>query len=223
MNCCRCIEASDDPPVYCSVNARMGREAEYPEERPSRESKRVLVIGGGPAGMEAARIAALRGHRVTLCEKNPRLGGAMLLSSITNPRIGPVLKHKIREIQGLPIDVKVNVTVTPELIGDVKPDVVVVAVGAKAVTLDVPGGKRELVLGRGETESIFSGHPLPKGALLQRFLSYPGALLLRLFYDPALLRWALRFGFPFGKRVIILGGNLQVSNSERPLRSGARR
>ncbi len=207
MNCCRCIEASDSPPVYCSVNARVGREADYPYESRADRIKRVLVIGGGPAGMEAARIAALRGHQVTLCERNPRLGGALLLSSITNPRMGRVLKHKVREIKQLPIDVQLNVTASPQVIERFQPDVVILALGAKATPLDVPCSRTELVIGRAEAEGLFSGHPTLKGTIWKIFLARSGAVLIRYFYEPSLLRWALRFGFPFGKRVVILGGS----------------
>jgi 2,4-dienoyl-CoA reductase (NADPH2) len=206
MNCCRCIEASDKPPVYCSVNARMGREADYPQETPAKERKRVLVIGGGPAGMEAARIAALRGHKVTLCEKKPRLGGAMLLSSITNPRMGAVLRHKVREIRQLPIEVVLNTTVTADVVARSDPQVVVLALGAKATTLEAPCTAAQALLGRAEAEEFFSGRSILKDGFLRKTLGFSGALLLRYFYDPALLRWALRFGFPFGKRVVILGG-----------------
>jgi len=102
MNCCRCIEDSDAPPVYCSVNARLSREWEYPAETPAAESKRVLVVGGGPAGIEAARIAALRGHRVTLCERGPRLGGILILAAITNKRIGNVVRYLDGQMRKLP-------------------------------------------------------------------------------------------------------------------------
>jgi 2,4-dienoyl-CoA reductase (NADPH2) len=81
INCCRCISGVDNTPVYCSVNARMGREAEYPREKPAARSKKVLVAGAGPGGMEAARVAALRGHQVTLYEKGSRLGGQLTLAS----------------------------------------------------------------------------------------------------------------------------------------------
>lgn len=207
INCCRCISAVDSPPVYCSVNARMGREADYPHEKPAAKSKRVLVVGGGPAGMEAARIAALRGHKVTLCEQSPRLGGAMLLASITNRRIKPVLEYMKREIKKLPIEVKLNSRVTPDLIRKMKPDIVVLALGGAPAPLNVPGSDCKIVLDRGDVQSIFSGHPVKRGGFFRRFVSYPAALLVKFFYEPSVLGWLLRFGFPFGKRVIVVGGN----------------
>jgi 2,4-dienoyl-CoA reductase (NADPH2) len=206
MNCCRCMAASDNPPVHCTVNGRMGREWKYPEERPAKVNKRVLVVGGGPGGMEAARVATLRGHRVTLCEKKPRLGGAMLLSSITNPRIGPVLKYMTREVKKLSIDVRLNTEVTPELVREVNPDVLVVAQGGRAAPLDVPGIEKDIVLGRSDAESLLAGRLPQKGGFVRRLLSLGAALFVRFFYHPRLLRRLLRFPFPFKKRVAILGG-----------------
>jgi len=206
MNCCRCMAASDDPPVHCTVNARMGRESEFPEERPAPAKKRVLVAGGGPAGMEAARIACLRGHQVTLCELKPRLGGAMLLSSITNPRIGPVLRYLTREIGRLPIALRLGTRVTPELVERIRPDVLVVAQGGRAAPLEVPGCDKDLVLTRGDAEAILGGKAPAKGGLLRRVLLSAAALFIRFFYEPRLLRRLLRLPFPFRKRVAILGG-----------------
>ncbi len=207
MNCCRCLEDSDNPPVYCSVNARMGREAEYPFERLSPVNKKVLVVGGGPGGMEAARIASLRGHRVTLCEQSPRLGGALLLASITNWRLGPVLRWMTREIKRLPIEVKLGTTVTPEMIEKMNPDVVVVAAGGAAPPLGVPGADSEILLDRRDVQAVFGGGSVPKGGISRRVISFFAGLFIRFFYDPDLLRWLLRFDFPFKKRVAILGGN----------------
>jgi 2,4-dienoyl-CoA reductase (NADPH2) len=206
MNCCRCMWASDNPPVHCTVNGRMGREWKYPEERPAKVNKRVLVVGGGPAGMEAARVATLRGHRVTLCEQKPRLGGAMLLSSITNPRIGPVLKYMTREVKQLSIDVRLNTEVTPELVREMNPDVLVVAQGGRAAPLEVPGMDKDIVMSRADAESILGGRFSAKGGLLRRLLSFGAALFVRFLYHPRLLRRLLRFPFPFRKRVAILGG-----------------
>ncbi len=206
MNCCRCMAASDNPPVHCTVNGRMGREWKYPEERPAKDNKRVLVVGGGPAGMEAARIATLRGHRVTLCEQKPKLGGAMLLSSITNPRIGPVLKYMTREVKKLSVDVRLNTEVTADLVREMNPDVLVVAQGGRAVPMEVPGSDKDIVLSRSDAESILGGRMPKKGGLLRRLLSLGAALFVRFFYNPSLLRKLLRFPFPFRKRVAILGG-----------------
>ena len=207
INCCRCISGVDNVPVYCSVNARMGREAEYPREKPAAKSKRVLVAGAGPGGMEAARIASLRGHKVMLCEQSPRLGGAMLLASITNRRIKPMLDFMNREIGKLPIEVRLNTRVTPELVAQMKPDAVVLALGGAPSKLEVPGGNSDILLDRGDVQALFSGHAMKKGSLSTKTLSYLAALFIKYFYNPSVIRWLLRFNFPFGKRVVVVGGN----------------
>jgi len=207
MNCCRCISGVDSPPVHCSVNARMGREAEFPSENQVAKGKHVLVVGGGPGGMEAARIASLRGHKVTLCEQGPRLGGALLLASITNRRIKPVLDYMTREVGKLPIEVRMKTRATPSLIQKLKPDVVVLAAGGAPASLDFPGGNSDIVLDRGDVQAVFGGHPIKKGSTTKRLVSFLAALFVRHFYDPNLIRWLLRSGFPFGKRVVVIGGN----------------
>jgi len=139
MNCCRCIESPDNPPVYCSVNARMGREHEYPADAPIAEPRRVLIAGGGPAGMESARVAALRGHEVVLCERSSRLGGALLAASMLNNRIGRVIKHLEKQLQQLHVDVRLNTGVTPALVDEIKPDVLILATGGAAPSPEIPG------------------------------------------------------------------------------------
>ena len=207
MNCCRCIEDSDAPPVYCSVNARLSREWEYPAETAAAERKSVLVVGGGPAGMEAARIAVLRGHAVTLCERGPRLGGSLILAAITNSRIGNVLKHLDRQTRKLPIELRLNTEVTPVLLDEIKPDVVVLAAGGMVPALEVPGSSGANVLDHRDMKEVLAGHAIRRGGFGQRLLSRLGGLFVRFFYEPSLVRWMLRFGFPFGKRVAIIGGS----------------
>jgi 2,4-dienoyl-CoA reductase (NADPH2) len=131
----------------------------------------------------------------------------MLLSSITNPRIGPVLKYMTREVKKLSIDVRLNTEVTPELIRQENPDVLVVAQGGKAAPMDVPGIEKDIVLSRSDAESILGGGLPTRGGLLRRFLALGAALFVRFFYNPKLLRKLLRFPFPFRKRVAILGGS----------------
>jgi 2,4-dienoyl-CoA reductase (NADPH2) len=207
MNCCRCMEKSDDPPVYCTVNARVGREKDFPYEKPAEIKKRVLVVGGGPSGMEAARIASDRGHSVTIIEQNTRLGGALLIASVTNPRLGNVLKWFTREIASRPIDVKLNKTVTPQIIKEINPDAVVLAVGGAPPPLNVPGANKDILLGRGDINAMMGGHGLKKGGLIYRIKSYFGAKFIKYYYNPDTLRKLMKGNFPFKKNVLVIGGN----------------
>ncbi len=206
MNCCRCIEASDAPPIYCSVNGRLGREHEYPHEEPVKKGKRVMVIGGGPAGMEAARIATYRGHQVTICDRGPRLGGSLILAAVTNRRIGNVVKYFNTQIKNLPIEIRLNTEVTPDLINEIKPDVIVLAIGGAAPILEVPGGDGSNVLDHRDMKELLAGHPVKKGGLGQKLMSQLGALFMRYAYEPSRIRGLLKFNFPFKKRVAIVGG-----------------
>jgi 2,4-dienoyl-CoA reductase (NADPH2) len=206
MNCCRCIEASDAPPVYCSVNARLGREWEYPTETISKTSKRVLIIGGGPAGIEAARVAALKGHKVTLCDQGPRLGGTLVLASVTNRRIGNVVKYLNRQARKLPIDLRLNTKMTSSFVDKIKPDVLVLALGGSAPDLDMTVSKAADVLDHHDVKDIFNGHAIAKGGFGQRLLSRFAALFVRYFYEPSVIRWLLKFNYPFKGWVAIIGG-----------------
>ena len=157
--------------------------------------------------MEAARIASLRGHKVILCDQNPRLGGALLLASITNRRMKPALDYMKREIGKLPIEVRLNTRVTPALARELKPDAIVLAAGGAPSPLEVPGSRNDIVLDRGDVQAVFSGHAMKKGGLAKKAVSYVAALFVKYFYDPSAIRWLLRFNFPFGKRVVVVGGN----------------
>jgi len=80
LACLQCMHGRPEP-VPCVVNASLGREREY-AVKPAEKKKRVLVVGGGPAGMEAARVAALRGHEVILYEREPKLGGLLPMAAV---------------------------------------------------------------------------------------------------------------------------------------------
>jgi NADPH-dependent 2,4-dienoyl-CoA reductase/sulfur reductase-like enzyme len=127
----------------CALNARAGKEAEY-TIKPALKPKKVLVVGGGPAGMEAARVAAQRGHQVILLEKKDRLGGNLNIAAIPpfkKEDICHVIRYFCRQMELRGVEVKLNQQATPELIEQSKPDVVIVATGASAIVPDIPGVK----------------------------------------------------------------------------------
>jgi len=133
---------------YCAVNAATGREKEFARLTPAPVPKNVLVIGGGPAGMEAARIAAERGHKVTLYEKEKALGGQLLIAGKPESKrpmlwLHDYLKTQLKE---LGVKVELGAEVTPTLVAEAKPDAVVVATGAKPVLPDIPGLNRKGVV-----------------------------------------------------------------------------
>ena len=128
------------------MNAATGREREFSEIVPAHPAKKVMVVGGGPGGMETARIAALRGHKVTLYEKGNALGGQLLIAGQPESKRKVLWLRDYLMAQLKKLDVKINLgmEVTPELVEEAKPDVVVVASGAIPLIPDIPGinGKR---------------------------------------------------------------------------------
>jgi 2,4-dienoyl-CoA reductase (NADPH2) len=203
--CCRCLDtaiAGECP--SCAVNARVGREAVYTIES-AAESKNVLVIGGGPAGMEAARMAALKGHKVTLCDRGRRLGGSLLLAGIMNAELPKFLKYQMRQVRKLPIRVRLNTEVDSSFVERIKPDVVIIATGGIPPTIEISGIHRDNILSSHDMLMAMIRAPR-KGGALQRFMWHLGSFALRHVNQPALIRWSMRFSFPFKKRVIIIGG-----------------
>ena len=135
--CHQCIERTAlMRPMSCAVNPTCGREAEYglaPTPRP----RRVLIVGGGIAGMEAARVAALRGHKVTLLEKGARLGGLVIAGSVPafkRPH-GRLLAWYERQLDELKVDLRLEVAATSETVLSADPDAVIVATGGTPVRL----------------------------------------------------------------------------------------
>ena len=149
--CLRCGECQSglmrNKTMRCAVNPYIGREMEYFHPIPTRETKKLLIVGGGPAGMQAAITACERGHKVTLVEKSDRLGGLKYADNAD-------FKYNIRryrdmtaaKVMALPVDVRLNTVVTDELVAEVKPDAILACVGADPWALPVPGADGQNVI-----------------------------------------------------------------------------
>ncbi len=125
----------------CAVNPRMGWEYRYPRFLPMRKKKKVLIAGGGPGGMEAARILAERGHTVILCEKGGTLGGRLPEASSLWLKDGfrRYFDYAVRKTLSCGAEVRLNTPVTPELIRQEQPDALILAVGAREFRPAIPG------------------------------------------------------------------------------------
>ena len=124
-------------PLSCAVNPACGREKSFSIAQ-ATEKKHVLIIGGGLAGMEAARVCALRGHTVTLFEKSKRLGGHIITGSVPDFKKDDraLLKWYEFQLSKLPVDIRLNCTADKEMIEKSDADVVIVAMGSIPRKLD---------------------------------------------------------------------------------------
>jgi NADPH-dependent 2,4-dienoyl-CoA reductase/sulfur reductase-like enzyme len=132
--------------INCTVNAALGKEEES-GGTPAAKARRVAVIGGGPGGMEAARVAALRGHQVTLFEKR-KMGGALIEASVPEFKadIRGLIDYQSTQIKKRGVKV-VDAEATSQVIKDGKFDAVIVATGATPLGYDVPGIEKPQVVG----------------------------------------------------------------------------
>jgi len=133
--------------TFCTVNPVAGKEDNY-ILHPAQRSKKVIVIGGGPAGLEAASVAAMRGHRVTLYDRGKELGGRLLLAAI------PPYKNEMKTLaQSLAararkagVRIKLHSEAGRETIEEEKPDALVLALGATPRLPDIPGARGQNVV-----------------------------------------------------------------------------
>ena len=130
----------------CSVNPEAGRELTWAVP-PAAQPRRVMVVGSGPAGMEAARIARLRGHDVSIWERENRLGGKLEVAGLA-PSKREVLRfrdYQARRLAELGVEIHLNAEVTPAVVASEAPDAVLVATGAEPLIPPIPGIGSEIV------------------------------------------------------------------------------
>ncbi len=127
--------------VRCVHNPEAGREAAWGPLRPAAKPKRVVVIGGGPAGLEAARVAALRGHRVELYERAAELGGQLRWTRAVPAmrELATIIDWQEAQLGKLQVAVHRGVDVTSERLASIEADAIIVATGARPHRVDVPG------------------------------------------------------------------------------------
>ncbi len=150
--------AAKGEPLTCVINPAVGREREMviePVEKPGK----VMVIGAGPGGLEAARVAAVRGHEVSLYEKEPRVGGQFNLASVppAKQELSKFIKYLNMQIKKAGVTLHLNTEVTPELVERMKPDAVIVATGGESIIPDLPGV---------EGDNVLSGHDVLSGRVV---------------------------------------------------------
>jgi NADPH-dependent 2,4-dienoyl-CoA reductase/sulfur reductase-like enzyme len=142
---------------HCSLNAELCKERDYAITRTSSGQKRVLVIGGGPAGLEAARVAALRGHEVTVMEREAELGGYARIASLPIGK-GEIKTYFIdwleRQCRKAGVKIELNAEASVDLVRRREPDVVIVATGSRPFIPSIPGIDKENVVA---AEDVLTG------------------------------------------------------------------
>jgi len=174
----------------CRINAFMG--ADFNTIEKAEKKKKVAVIGGGPAGMEAARVVALRGHDVTLYEKSTRPGGLLAIAALVKGTeledLPAMIRYLKRQIKQLGVKIQTGRELNAADIIATQPDAVIVATGGLPAAPEIPGIDRPNVVST---------------AALHRRLKF----FLR-FLGPGVLRWLTRLWMPVGRRVVVIGGGL---------------
>ena len=166
LRCFRCVqEMYQHGRLFCVINPASGKDREIMSHHSVGVKKHVLVAGGGIAGMEAAITAAENGHKVTLCEKTDKLGG-VLLCEIKVPfktPIGEYIERQKYMLEKLGVDVKLNTAVTPEVVTEINPDALIVAIGGEPIRPNIPGIDGANVIG---IEESFAKPELNKGKVV---------------------------------------------------------
>jgi 2,4-dienoyl-CoA reductase-like NADH-dependent reductase (Old Yellow Enzyme family)/NADPH-dependent 2,4-dienoyl-CoA reductase/sulfur reductase-like enzyme len=139
ISCLHCVYSKGH--IECSLNVRAGRELEFPEVTAKVENDRVVIVGGGPGGMEAARVLSLKGYQVTLLEKHNRLGGQLNL--VTDPVYQKKMQRYVQyfsyEMERLQVDIRLNTEASVGEIVSFEPAAVLLATGGIPLVPDIEG------------------------------------------------------------------------------------
>lgn len=197
--------------IKCAVNAQTGHELEAPIV-PAATPGHVLVVGGGPAGMEAARVAALRGHRVTLVERSDRLGGTLFFAALAYPENGKLLDYLVGQVKQSSITVQLSTEADAALVARLKPDSIVVATGARRAAPAIAGAEQKHVWSGDELRRLMTGDGADeiakaKLSLTERAMFKAGGML-RVTDSTQALQSLSKLWMPLGKQVVIVGGGL---------------
>lgn len=210
--CFMCLsEVVLDQAICCAVNPATGRETElqFPQ---TANPCRVVVIGGGPGGMESARLLEAMGHSVVLLEASDRLGGTARIAAIAYEPNGRLVEWHKRQLAKSAVDIRLSTRATVETVRALNPDAVVVATGAARPRPDIPGNDQPHVHDGNDMRSLMLGESAGQGgtakfSLATRALMGAGRAL-GLTSSPEMARRASELWMPIGKRVVVIGGDL---------------
>ena len=180
-------------PIKCRINSRLGRERELIVS-PAKKPKKVLVVGSGPSGLEAARISAMRGHTVSILEKEKRIGGLLPLAAMVKgfkiEDVPSIVSYFQRQLSSLGVRIEKGKEANSSSILAYQPDAVILATGGTPTVPDIPGIKNKNVL-------LMAG--------LHKKLKF----FLKIF-NPVQLNRLSKIWMPVGKKVAIIGSGIQA-------------
>jgi 2,4-dienoyl-CoA reductase-like NADH-dependent reductase (Old Yellow Enzyme family)/NADPH-dependent 2,4-dienoyl-CoA reductase/sulfur reductase-like enzyme len=197
-------------PMVCAVNPATGRELELADNTKTSSPKSISIVGAGPAGLEAARVLALRGHAVQIFEKTNKLGGTARIAALPYQPNGELVEWLVRSVKQLPIKIHLNTEVSAESLKATKTDHVILAVGATRVAPPMIGKQLNHVFDGDELRGLLFGDStiaLAKLAWWQRTMVNSGRIF-GLLGSITLVRILSKIWMPVGKRVVLIGGGL---------------
>lgn len=210
--CYTCVSAIYlGQPSRCAVNASLGFEFQGQPPLAGAGPRHVAVIGGGPGGMESARLLAALGHKVTLIEKSDRLGGTLRFASLAYEPNERLLSWLRREVKEAGVDVRLSTLATPDLLRSLEVDEVIVATGAIRGMPPIPGNDQDHVFSGDDMRRMMLGESSDelkrKTGLFTRIATKVGAATGAT-ANLALVRKATHTWMPLGDHVAIIGGEL---------------
>lgn len=198
--------------MMCAVNSEMGREWEQEQDviASTRGARRVLVVGGGPGGMEAARLLASQGHQVTLWEGSKDLGGTARIAALAYQPNERLIDYLAAEVRRLPIDLHMGKRADADAIRKQQADHVILATGALRRAPDIPGKELRHVFDGEQLRGVLFGTDKQAAAKLSVFarLAIRVGRLTGALRSISLLRFASRYWMPIADEVVIIGGGL---------------
>ena len=197
-------------PMCCAVNHSMGREYEGDIIARSEHRKKILIIGAGPGGMEAARMLAGQGHSVSLWEKDKDLGGTARIAALAYEPNGRLVRYLARAVRALPIDLQLGKTATADNIAAECADHIILATGALRQAPPIPGKEQRHVFDGDQLRGVLFGsdpQAIAKLNPVHRLLLSAGRLS-QLLRSVTALRFLSKIWMPIARDVVVIGGGL---------------